>query len=107
MDMDVEEIKEKKIEWVSPTYGTITSKYGVREEIFLDVNPYHTGIDIANKLGTNIKEIILLCQEQYVNHKYLFANKHILRFQKFHKVFIYINLGRMKKYYNVMNIILN
>ena len=54
MDMDVEEIKEKKIEWVSPTYGTITSKYGVREEIFLDVNPYHTGIDIANKLGTNI-----------------------------------------------------
>lgn len=54
MQMDAEEIKSKKIEWITPTHGTITSRYGAREQIFDDVNPFHTGIDIANKLGTNI-----------------------------------------------------
>lgn len=55
MDIDAKAILSKNISIVLPTYGTVTSRYGVRDEIFKGVNAYHTGIDIANKLGTNIK----------------------------------------------------
>lgn len=54
MDLDVEEIRSKNISIVMPTTGVVTSKYGDREEIFKGVNPYHTGIDIANKKETPI-----------------------------------------------------
>lgn len=54
MDQDVANILSKNISIIKPTQGTITSRYGVREQIFEGVNPYHTGIDIANKIGTNI-----------------------------------------------------
>ena len=55
MDIDTKAILSKNISIVLPTNGTVTSRYGVRDEIFKGVNSYHTGIDIANKLGTNIK----------------------------------------------------
>ncbi len=42
------------IEIINPVEGTVTSKFGERDEIFEGVNPYHTGVDIANKLGTDI-----------------------------------------------------
>ena len=51
----VEKILSKNINIKKPVDGTITSKYGNREEIFKGVDPYHTGIDIANKIGTEIK----------------------------------------------------
>lgn len=54
MSMDVELIKSKGISIIKPVNGVITSKYGVRDEIFAGVNPYHTGIDIANNQGTVI-----------------------------------------------------
>ena len=55
MNEDVEAIKAKNISMVAPTVGTITSMYGARDEIFEGVNSYHTGTDIANKKGTEIK----------------------------------------------------
>ena len=54
MDIDVNEILSKNIDIIVPVKGTITSRYGVREQIFDNVNPYHTGIDIANKNDTEI-----------------------------------------------------
>ena len=54
MDNDVNEILSKNISIILPVKGTITSRYGAREQIFENVNPYHTGIDIANKLNTEI-----------------------------------------------------
>ena len=55
MDSDINQILSKNINIVVPVKGTITSRYGEREQIFENVNPYHTGIDIANKLNTEIK----------------------------------------------------
>lgn len=54
MDIDVNEILNKNIDIIVPVKGTITSRYGAREQIFDNVNPYHTGIDIANKNDTEI-----------------------------------------------------
>lgn len=54
MDSDIEQIKSKNIDIAKPVNGTITSIYGARDEIFEGVNSYHTGLDIANKSGTNI-----------------------------------------------------
>ncbi|MEG0873161.1 MAG: M23 family metallopeptidase [Clostridia bacterium] len=54
MQEDINEILSKNINIGSPVTGVITSKYGARDEIFKGVEPYHTGIDIANKLGTPI-----------------------------------------------------
>lgn len=54
MDNDINEILSKNINIVVPVKGTITSKYGAREQIFDNVNPYHTGIDIANSNNTKI-----------------------------------------------------
>lgn len=53
-DQNVKEILSKNISIIHPTTGTITSRYGPREQIFEGVNPYHTGIDIANVLNTQI-----------------------------------------------------
>lgn len=54
MDIEVNEILSKNLNIIVPVKGTITSRYGAREQIFDNVNPYHTGIDIANKLNTEI-----------------------------------------------------
>ena len=60
-DHDTEEnqgIKGKLIKegitFICPTVGTVSSEYGERNIIFLNVDPFHTGIDIANKEGTKI-----------------------------------------------------
>ncbi|MCX8075109.1 MAG: M23 family metallopeptidase [Clostridia bacterium] len=55
MDDDTAKILEKNISIMKPVNGTITSKYGTREQIFDSVDPYHTGIDIANNINTEIK----------------------------------------------------
>ena len=55
MQDSVKEILNKNIEIRKPVEGVLTSAYGDREEIFKGVNPYHTGLDIANKLDTPIK----------------------------------------------------
>lgn len=55
MDIDIETIKSKNISIIQPTVGTITSTYGAREEIFKDIGTYHTGVDIANEINTEIK----------------------------------------------------
>lgn len=54
MDKDIKEIKNKNINIILPVNGVVTSRYGVRDEVFSGVDPYHTGIDIANKSGTEI-----------------------------------------------------
>lgn len=54
MDNDTNEILSKNINIIVPVSGTITSRYGAREQIFDNVNPYHTGIDIANSNNTKI-----------------------------------------------------
>lgn len=50
----VDIILSKNIDIKQPVQGTITSKYGTREKIFDELSTYHTGIDIANKIGTEI-----------------------------------------------------
>ena len=55
MELDIDEIKKKKISIIQPVSGTITSLYGAREEILDGVGTFHTGIDIANVLNTEIK----------------------------------------------------
>ena len=55
MGIDAEEILLKNISIIQPVYGTITSEYGARDQIFNGVNGYHTGLDIANSLNTEIK----------------------------------------------------
>ena len=54
MDMDKEEILSKNINMILPVNGTVTSIYGARDEVFENVG-YHTGIDVANVLNTEIK----------------------------------------------------
>src|SRR5574344_525262 len=54
MENNVDEILNKKINIILPVNGKITSRYGAREQIFDNVNPYHTGIDIANILNTQV-----------------------------------------------------
>ena len=53
-DNEIKYIRENNISFVMPTKGTITSEYGAREVIFEDIDPFHTGIDIANSKGTDI-----------------------------------------------------
>lgn len=53
VNIDVKNMLEN-ISIITPTIGTVTSEFGERDEIFEGVNPYHTGIDIANKIGTDI-----------------------------------------------------
>ena len=50
----LEYIKKCNIKFVMPTIGNISSSFGAREVIFNDIDSYHTGIDIANKKGTDI-----------------------------------------------------
>lgn len=47
-------IKESNIEFVKPTSGVITSRFGERDPIFSGVESYHYGTDIANVEGTYI-----------------------------------------------------
>ncbi|MDD2628051.1 MAG: M23 family metallopeptidase [Clostridia bacterium] len=53
-DEHLKYINDNSIEFMVPTKGTITSKYGIREIVFEGIAPYHTGIDIANTKGTKI-----------------------------------------------------
>lgn len=55
MQDDIGMIVSKNIDMKKPISGTITSKYGTRDQIFENVNSYHTGLDIAAKSGTEIK----------------------------------------------------
>ena len=68
---DLEAIKKLNIEIAWPVNGTITSRYGVRDEIFEEIGNYHTGLDIANKKGTEIKSAtfgkVVKCEQ---NNKY-------------------------------------
>lgn len=70
-DENVIKILEKNIEIQKPLEGTITSLYGEREQIFEDLDPYHTGIDIAANMGTEIKSATSgKVIEVVYNHKY-------------------------------------
>lgn len=55
IEEEINEIKKLNISIIWPVNGTITSRYGIRDEIFKEIGNYHTGLDIANKLGTEIK----------------------------------------------------
>lgn len=70
IDLNADEIKKKKITFLKPTSGTITSRFGARDQVFNDVESYHTGIDIANKEGTKINsstdgKVIKVSENQY------------------------------------------
>ncbi len=54
IDLNIEEIKIKNITFIKPTNGIVTSRFGAREKVFNELEGYHTGIDIANKIGTEI-----------------------------------------------------
>ena len=54
MEQDALYIK-KMISFVKPIDGTITSRFGIRNPTTNSVPKNHTGIDIANILGTKIK----------------------------------------------------
>jgi len=55
MQDDVATVLSKNINISLPVNGTITSEYGARDQVFEGINSYHTGIDIANSMGTEIK----------------------------------------------------
>ena len=64
-------ILNKNIDIKQPVQGTITSKYGTREQIFEELSNYHTGIDIANKMGTEIYSATVgLVKSVEENNKY-------------------------------------
>ena len=64
-------ILSKKISIIAPVSGVITSRYGEREKIFEDLSPYHTGIDIANSLNTEIKSATSgIVKKTEYNNKY-------------------------------------
>ena len=93
MDLDIEEIKKKNINIISPVSGTITSVYGAREEIIKGVGTFHTGVDIANNLNTDIKSatdgIVTKVEE---NNKYYGNNIEITINDV---TFKYAHLGKM------------
>lgn len=61
---DEEYFKSLNLDLVNPTKGVVTSPFGDREVIFQGVNPYHTGIDIANVANT---DILSVCEGKVVN----------------------------------------
>lgn len=71
MESDINYIKDKKINIIKPVEGVITSTYGAREEILSGVGSFHTGLDIANKLNTEIKSATdgIVTKVEY-NNKY-------------------------------------
>ncbi len=63
-------INDNNIKFMVPAKGTITSRYGVREVVFEGIDPYHTGLDIANKKGTKIISSIKGKVIKVTNNKY-------------------------------------
>ena len=60
----------KEITFVVPTTGVITSRYGNREVSCSKVTSFHTGIDIANEIGTDIFSSIDGKVKKIYNNKY-------------------------------------
>ncbi len=93
MEMDKDEILSKNINIILPVNGTVTSIYGAREEIFENVG-YHTGIDIANSLNTEIKSatdgVVVLAQNM---DKYYGNN---IEIEKDGVIFKYAHLNEIK-----------
>lgn len=54
MDEDIKNIKNS-YSFINPLEGTVSSLFGNRESNKINVNGYHTGLDIANNKGTPIK----------------------------------------------------
>ena len=69
-DSSLEYIKNNNIKFIMPTKGTISSGYGAREVIFKDIDSYHTGLDIANKKGTDIVAATDGVVTKVANNKY-------------------------------------
>ena len=63
-------INDNNIKFVLPTQGTVSSSFGAREVIFEDIDSYHTGVDIANKKGTNIVASTNGIVTKVANNKY-------------------------------------
>lgn len=57
MEEDIKRIKEKNISMIQPVNGTVTSVYGARKEIIKGVGTFHTGVDIANVINTDVKSV--------------------------------------------------
>ena len=71
----------KNIEFVVPTSGVITSRYGVRNSNNI-ITPYHTGIDIANKKGTKINSstdgiVVATYNDKYYGNTIEIVNENI------------------------------
>lgn len=69
-DNELKYIRENNITFVMPTNGTITSEFGAREVIFTDIDPFHTGLDIANNKGTDIVSSTDGVVTKVANNKY-------------------------------------
>jgi len=69
-DNELKYIRENNITFVMPTKGKITSVFGAREVIFTDIDPFHTGLDIANVKGTNIMASTNGVVTKVANNKY-------------------------------------
>lgn len=98
MQDDVLKIINKNINIKKPVQGTITSKYGVREQIFDDVNPYHTGLDIANILNTQIFSAtegiavnVVDNDKYYGNYVEIETNDVIFKYAHLNKINIKVN----------------
>lgn len=64
---DEEYFNSLNLQLINPTVGIVSSPFGDREVIFEGVNPYHTGIDIANVEGTGI---ISACEGKVISTVY-------------------------------------
>jgi len=69
-DLHLQYIYDNNIKFVMPTNGSVSSSFGAREVIFEDIDSYHTGVDIANKKGTNIVASIDGIVTKVSNNKY-------------------------------------
>ncbi|MEG1705167.1 MAG: M23 family metallopeptidase [Clostridia bacterium] len=98
MDNDIQTILSKNINIIAPINGVITSKYGVRDEVFKEVDPYHTGTDIAAKKGTPILSAtngkvtkIKLNNKYYGNYVEVTQDEVIFKYAHMEKINVKLN----------------
>lgn len=101
IDLNIQEIKDKNISFVKPTIGTVTSVFGAREQVFNDVESYHTGIDIAGKEGTKIVssidgKVIKVSENEY-NGKFLEIENNNVITKYLHMSKVEVNQGKIVK----------
>lgn len=74
-EVAIQVLKSEEIGLISPLSGIITSKFGKRADPFSDGDGFHYGVDIENKVGSEIcataKGKVIVAQENDLAGKYI------------------------------------